>query len=109
VTIDELDAEIEALLNKKKTLLAEQRDEKLVEVKKAIKDFGFTLEDLGFVIEAITKKKGKASKTTLPAKYRNPKDQAQTWHGGRGAKPKWVKEFENGGGRLVDIEIKPNN
>jgi len=42
----------------------------------------------------------------LKAKYRNPKDPSQTWHGGKGPKPKWIKELIANGGNLEDVEIR---
>lgn len=101
--LDKLEAQITDLQAKKKSLLEEQRGTKLVEVKAIVHQFGFSATDLGLT----TGKKASASpKTKLEAKYMNPKDSTQTWHGGRGAKPKWVKEFLEGGGELATIEIK---
>lgn len=37
-------------------------------------------------------------------KYRNPHNPEQTWTG-RGNRPHWVRDFENGGGRLEDARI----
>ena len=39
-------------------------------------------------------------------KYRNPVNPRETWHGGRGPKPKWVREFLGGGGALESIAIR---
>lgn len=101
--LDTIEKQIAELQEKKKALLDEQRGTKLEEVKAIVHQFGFSATDLGLT----TGKKASASpKTKLEAKYVNPKDSTQTWHGGRGAKPKWVKEFLEGGGELATIEIK---
>lgn len=107
--ISKLDSQIAELQSKKKALLDEQRDTKLNEVKAIILQFGFTAVDLGISTAKGRKPKGKASttpKVKLQPKYANPRDSAITWHGGRGAKPKWVKEFLEGGGKLESLLIK---
>lgn len=100
--ITNLDKQIQALLDKKKAILSEQRDEKLGEVKQIIQQFGFTASDLG--LSAGGKKL--STKTKPEPKYANPSNPNETWHGGRGAKPKWVKAFLDSGGKLEAIEIK---
>lgn len=100
--ISKLDAQIADLQAKKKALLDEQRDVTLAEVKAIVHQFGFSATDLGLA----TAGKKAATKTKLEAKYVNPKDSTQTWHGARGAKPKWVKEFLEGGGKLESLLIK---
>ena len=42
---------------------------------------------------------------SVPAKYRNPNDHAETWTG-RGRKPKWVKAELEAGNALENFEIK---
>lgn len=103
--IEELDKQIADLQNKKQAILNEQRTTKLNEAKAIVKQFGFTASDLG-IVAGTNKKAVGANKTTLEAKYANPNDSSLTWHGGRGAKPKWVNEYLENGGKLVDIEIK---
>lgn len=75
---------------------------RLSEVKAIVHQFDFSATDFGLT----TVGKKAATKTKLEAKYLNPKDSGQTWHGGRGAKPKWVKEYLEAGGVLSAIEIK---
>jgi DNA-binding protein H-NS len=38
--------------------------------------------------------------------YANPADTSQTWAGGKGARPKWVKSHLEAGGKLEDLLIK---
>lgn len=40
----------------------------------------------------------------LPPKYRNPKNPDETWSG-KGPTPKWLKEYENGGGNKESCRI----
>lgn len=103
--IQQIENQIAELQLKKETLLKEQRTSKLNEAKAIVKQFGFTASDLG-IVAGTNKKAVGTVKTTLEAKYANPNDSSLTWHGGRGAKPKWVNEYLENGGKLVDIEIK---
>jgi DNA-binding protein H-NS len=103
--IEDLDKQINELVKQKQKLIDEQRTSKLNEAKAIVKQFGFTASDLG-IVAGTNKKAVGAIKATLEAKYANPNDSSLTWHGGRGAKPKWVNEFIENGGKLEDIEIK---
>ena len=103
--ITSLDAQIQALLDKKKAILDGQKDKKLAEVKAIIEQFGFTATDLGLTKRG-RKAGSTAAKTQPEPKYANPSNPAETWHGGRGAKPKWVRAFLDRGGKIESIEIK---
>ncbi len=50
----------------------------------AVRQFGFSLDE-------VMGGKGKGSKSSGGAKYRNPADPTQTWTG-RGRQPGWIKE-----------------
>ena len=79
---------------------AANRDAKLVELKKQIADYGFTAIDL-FGATAIPSKPKKAAKAKSEqvVKYRD--EQGNTWSGGKGPHPKWIKALKEAG---VDIE-----
>lgn len=94
-TIESLDKQITDLLAKKQSIINKEKEVKLAEVKKVIQQFGFTAIDLG-----LSKKKSK-----LKIKYVNPQNVEETWHGGRGAKPQWIKEYLETGAKLEDIAI----
>ena len=89
--------EVEAQLA---AIRAANRDAKLVELKKQIADYGFTAIDL-FGATAIPSKPKKAAKakTEQVVKYRD--EQGNTWSGGKGPHPKWIKALKEAG---VDIE-----
>lgn len=100
--LQKLETQIKELEEKRKAIINEQRSEKLSEAKTLIKEFGFTASELG-----ISKNKKKAvDKPKGEANYANPKDPSQTWAGGKGRKPAWVKEHLDKGGNLADFEIK---
>lgn len=97
--IESIEKEIVALQAKKQAMLESQKVEKLKEVKNLIRQFGFTASELGL--------KGSAKKTQAEPKYANPANPEQTWAGGKGARPLWVKKHLEMGGNLEDFEIKP--
>ena len=103
--LEKLDEQIVDLQKKRQAILDAERDAKLIEVKAIVKQFGFTSTELGLT-SGSRKKASTATKTRLEAKYVNPKDSTQTWHGGKGPKPKWVKTFIEKGGKLEDVAIK---
>lgn len=71
-----------------------------VELAALAKSKGFEMADLYGDAPKVTKEK-----KTVPPKYRNPADAAQTWTG-RGRKPKWVVEALASGGTLDDFLIR---
>lgn len=64
----------------------------------AIKDFGYTLEDL--VAPSSNAKGAKKS----PPRYRHPENASVTWTG-RGRKPGWVNDHLKNGGKIEDLAI----
>ena len=103
--LDKLDAQITELQKKRQAILDAEWNLKLNEVKAIVQQFGFTVTDLGLAAGS-RKRASTAPKTKPEAKYVNPKDSTQTWHGGKGPKPKWVKEYLEKGGKLEAIHIK---
>ncbi len=76
-------AELPAEIQRRET---EERANTLEELEKLAKERGYNLAEL----VASQKTEPKKAKKTLPAKYRNPDNQDQTWTG-RGKTPKWLK------------------
>ncbi len=93
-----LQADIQSEMSRKKQ---EQKREVVAKVKALLADHGMTLDDLPGRSAA---KPAKATKGTVPPKYRNPKDSSQTWTG-RGRKPRWVAEHLDNGGKIEALEI----
>ena len=98
-----IDDQIASLQAKKKELLDSKRKEALAQVKETIKTFGFTIAELGVSTTSSAATKGKTLNKRKP-KYANPANPSQTWGGG--ARPKWVKEHIENGGKLDDLLIK---
>jgi DNA-binding protein H-NS len=78
-----------------KTVDARRRADAKRAAELAVKEFGFSLDE---VVTAVTK----GSKGA--AKYANPADQSQTWTG-RGRKPNWVIAALEAGKSLDDLAI----
>ena len=96
--LDEIDNEIltlqgriAELQSRRAELLSKEKTTKLAEVRKIISQYGITATEL-----KLSAKTGKGRKTiAAPAsaaevKYRSAA--GETWSGGRGRKPQWVKE-----------------
>ncbi|MCX8016564.1 MAG: H-NS histone family protein, partial [Rhodocyclaceae bacterium] len=78
-----------------------RRQEALQQAKALIAQYGLTAAELGFRTRG--KAAGDAAKAV--AKYANPANPSQTWAGGKGARPKWVKAHLAQGGKLEDLLI----
>lgn len=108
-TLTELDEQIARLLEQKQKMIAEQRPAELEKVKDLIRTFGFTPEELGIKVVRERKPresksgKGRAAGASGHPVYVNPKDRSMTWSGGRGQKPKWLRDYLESGGTLEAI------
>ncbi len=99
--ISAIDQQIAELAAKKQALLSGRRQEAIQQAKALIAQYSLTAAELGF------RARGKAAADTVKAapKYANPANPNQTWAGGKGARPKWVKEHLTKGGKLEDLLI----
>ena len=83
---------------------AANRDAKLVELKKQIADYGFTaIEVFGTIATPSKPRKSAKAKTALVVRYRD--ENGNTWHGGKGPNPKWVKAIKDAGGDIEKYRI----
>ena len=97
--------EVEAQLA---AIRAANRDAKLVELKKQIADYGFTAIDVfGNIATPSKPKKTKKTKTELVVRYRD--ENGNTWHGGKGPNPKWVKAIKDSGGNIEKYRVPDNS
>jgi len=93
--------EVEAQLA---AIRAANRDAKLVALKKQIADYGFTAIDVfGATVTPSKPKKAAKIKTELIVKYRD--GNGNTWHGGKGPNPKWIKEIKVAGGDIEKYRV----
>lgn len=104
MTIDEIstiDKQIAELAAKKQALLNSKRHEAIQQAKTLISQYSLTAIELGL--------RGKGKSASAPvkaaAKYANPNNSNETWAGGKGARPKWVKQHLANGGSLDQLLI----
>ena len=106
-SLEKIQQQIAELQEKANELIKLKKAEILAEVVKNIKTYGLTAEECGFHFTAPTTSKPQKSTPTEKSKpepqYRGPN--GEEWAGGRGAKPKWVKEILEGGGNIEDYRI----
>ena len=81
--------------------LAKRKDEERAELKRQIAELA---NGSGFEITELFGGRRGGKKTASGAKYRNPKDAAQTWTG-RGRKPNWLVEALGQGAKIESFEV----
>lgn len=91
-------------------LRAELRDSVLAAAKQQAAQYGFTPKELfgAAAIPAPSKPKAKANTTKRPpsiAKYKD--DNGNTWGGGKGPRPAWVKVIQDAGGDMEKYRVAP--
>jgi DNA-binding protein H-NS len=92
---DELTKLISDATKALKSVDIRRKAEAKLAAEKAVKEFGYSLDEI----------LSTGGKTTKGApKYANPDDASQTWTG-RGRKPNWVIEALNSGKTVEDLEI----
>lgn len=114
-TFQEIQKQIQALQAQAEELRKIEVEALLGEMKANIELYGITAEQLGFgkpAPEAATPAaayKGTSSnggvKSVLPAMYKNPNG-PETWAGGRGSRPKWIKMHLAAGRALEELLIE---
>jgi DNA-binding protein H-NS len=98
--ITEIQEEASEKLESMKVQSIEELQKKIIIL---IEEERFTIEE---VIEIKKfKKLSKKNKKKLNPKYRNPKNEDETWVG-KGPQPQWFKDFEKGGGDREKILIE---
>lgn len=90
-SVAEIRKKIEELQAQANDMLRRERDSVIAGIKQKMAEFELTVADLGLKSSGRAKSAApKASAPTGVVKYRRGTDQ---WSGGRGPKPKWVKDI----------------
>jgi len=97
-TIEQTIRELQA--QRAELLLARKADD-LAKAKKLIEQHSFTPKDLG--LEVRQPESRAVRKLTLEPKYQHPEKPELQWHGHKGARPKWVKEWLKEGHTLEQL------
>ena len=113
VTLAELQKQIELLQAQAQTIIQAEKSGVIEELKAKIKQYGITFKELGFkapepsIVAPVAPKSDKnTGKDTAPLipMYRNKENEAETWHGGKGASPKWLENLADK--HLSDKKVK---
>ena len=96
-------AELDALIERARTVREETRDRRRVELKAEIEG---KLKTEGFSAAEVLGAKIKPKPQSLPAKYADPADPSLAWSG-KGRMPGWLQAKLDAGGALDDFLIKP--
>jgi len=96
-TYAELKAQAEALLVQAEQMRKQELANVVLGIKATMTEHGITLEDLG----AAARKAGARAKA--PAKFTGPN--GETWSGGPGRKPEWVRALQAEGKNIESYRI----
>lgn len=100
-TLKEIQAKIAELEKQANELINQEKAGVIADIKAKIDTYKLTAVDLGLNVTQVAVK----AVVNKPApKYRHPSTN-ETWHGGRGAKPNWVKAFIADGGDIETCRI----
>lgn len=104
------DEDLSALVTNATTELAARRERRrtefLANIREQARVLGIDPEEVARAFSRRARSGGEGH-TTLPPKYRNPANTAETWSG-RGVRPKWIQELLANGRKLEELLISPN-
>lgn len=89
-TLTDIQKKIKELQAQEAELINKEKNDVVARMLEQIKAYGITAQELGFDTPSTTKKTKEKDTTGKVVKYRNGD---LVWSGGRGMKPKWVKEI----------------
>lgn len=104
-TYSELMAQAEALMRQAEEVRRQEIAGAINEIKEKIRQYQITPEDLGFKLGG---KPGKALKAASGKQIRYRGPNGETWTGGPGRKPQWVKDVLSQGGDIESYRIAGN-
>ncbi len=95
-SLAEIQMQIAELQAQAKAIIDNEKSNVIEEIKAKISQYGITANELGFKsfdnIKTVKTSSAGTSKAPSVPMYKNP-NSAETWHGGKGARPKWVQEI----------------
>lgn len=95
VTLAEIQKQIEALQAQAQSIIEAEKSGVIEDMKAKILQYGITANELGFSFKssepskAVKASGAGTSKAPSVPMYKNP--EGETWHGGKGARPKWIQ------------------
>lgn len=100
-TYSELVNQAQALMAQAEQVRKQELAAVIADIKAKMKEYGITVADLGST--SATPRKSGAAKTKGAPKYRGPN--GETWSGGPGRKPDWVRNVLAAGQNIEDYAI----
>lgn len=104
-SLAEIQKQIKELQEQAKSLIEAEKANVVDDIKAKIIVYGITAQELGFICEPVKEAKSNKSKSSgegagtskapLVPMYRNKENSSETWHGGKGARPKWIQDIYN--------------
>lgn len=85
--LEALQRQVQEALSKSE---ARRRQDAINAVERAVKDYGFTLQEFVTIASGARPKRSSDRKGDNAAKFRNPENPDETWSG-RGRRPQWFK------------------
>ena len=98
-TYSELMAQAQTLMAQAEQARKDELASVIADIKARMKQYGITVADLGGAAAAV-RKSPKAKAEAREAKYRGPN--GETWAGGLGRKPEWVRALLAAGKNIED-------
>lgn len=105
-SLAEIRKQIEVLQKEAEDLIKKEKASVIEEIKRQIADYQISAAELGFSSSATSVEERKPARKAAAeplVKYRN--EAGETWSGGRGRKPQWIKELEAAGGDIEQYRV----
>ena len=99
-TYQELRSQAEALMAQAEQVRKEEISSVIAGIKTKMKEYGITASDLGI---AGGTRKMRVAKVPGIVRYRGPN--GETWAGGLGRKPQWVRDVIDSGRSIEDFKV----
>lgn len=103
----ELKQQAEKLMAQAEEMRQQETQQAIDEIKAKMKAYGLTAQDLGFGSGGTRTRrapKAKSASAEKTVKYRGPN--GETWSGGRGRKPQWVRDALASGKKIEEFAVQ---
>ena len=97
----ELMEQAKQLMKQAEELRKSELKEVVAKIRSMMSEYGLTVDDLRLGISSSTKAPA-SPKVKRDPKYVNPENPSETYAGGRGVKPKWMREYLAIEGHKID-------
>jgi DNA-binding protein H-NS len=102
-SLEEIKKQIAELQKQADAIVSQEREKIIAEIKQKLADFNILASDLGLSKKSGKKKLGSSTATEPVIKYKN--EAGDTWSGGRGRQPEWIKAIKAAGGDIEKYRV----